>query len=51
MIYLNALDYNECRSEEDLVISFFWRSVYIWKSPAAHPYLNPGQGKYHLSRL
>ena len=28
MIHFNALDFNVCRFEE--VISFFWRSVYIW---------------------
>ena len=31
MIHFNALDFNECRSEE--VISFFWRSVYIQYIP------------------
>ena len=29
MINFDALDFSECRSEE--VISFFWRSVYIYK--------------------
>ena len=28
MIHVHALDFNVCRSEE--VISFFWRSVYIF---------------------
>ena len=28
MIHFNALDFNECLSEE--VIIFFWRSVYIY---------------------
>ena len=31
MIHFNALDFNECRSEE--VISFFWRSVYHHNHP------------------
>ena len=30
MIHFNALDFNECRSEE--VISFFWRSVYYFSN-------------------
>ena len=29
MIHFNALDFNECRSDSEEVISFFWRSVYI----------------------
>ena len=29
MIKFNALDFNECRSEE--VISFFWRSLSVFE--------------------
>ena len=35
MIHLNDLDFNVCRFEE--VISFFWRSVYLWECTTFAP--------------
>ena len=42
IIPFNALDFNECRSEE--VISFFWRSVYyFFSNDSAMPVSNACQ--------
>ena len=38
MIHFNALDFNECRSEE--VISLFWRSVLHWTQIGYLEFLN-----------